>query len=86
MSALLRCSRPIHSQTVYGSATLGDVEEAAKEQAKGAGAHLEFFQTNWEGAFLERVHAARTDGTDGIVVNAGTLGNALIATQELTRL
>ena len=32
---------------------------------------LETFQTNHEGVMVERIHAALTDGTDAIVINAG---------------
>jgi 3-dehydroquinate dehydratase II len=36
-----------------------------------AGASVEHLQTELEGEFVARLHAARTDGTDAVIVNAG---------------
>lgn len=57
--------------TVYGTATLDDVVAAARAEAQALGAGLNDFQTEHEGEMLARLHAARTDGTAGIVINAG---------------
>lgn len=32
---------------------------------------LQLISRNWEGAVVDRIQAARTDGTDGIVLNPG---------------
>ena len=32
-----------------------------------------FICSNWEGAIIDKIQAARTDGTDGIVINPGAL-------------
>ena len=55
----------------YGTATLADID--ARLQALGAelGVRVSCWQSNIEGAFVERIHAACTDGTDGVVINAG---------------
>lgn len=55
----------------YGTATLADID--ARLQALGAelGVRVSCWQSNMEGAFVERIHAACTDGTDGVVINAG---------------
>jgi 3-dehydroquinate dehydratase II len=58
---------------VYGTATLRDVVAAARAEAIGAGAELVDEQHEREGDLVRRVHAARTDGTDAVVVNAGAL-------------
>ena len=55
----------------YGTATLADVVAAATAAAEAGTATLEHLQTEHEGVLIERLHAARTDGTDGVVVNAG---------------
>ena len=55
----------------YGSDTLDDINAGIKVEADALGAAVSFFQSNFEGAFVERIHAAHTDGTDGIVMNAG---------------
>ena len=55
----------------YGTATLGEVVAAARAEAEAAGAQLEHLQTEHEGVLLERLHAARTDGTAAVIINAG---------------
>jgi 3-dehydroquinate dehydratase II len=58
---------------VYGTSTLDDVVAAARSEADRAGAELVAEQHEAEGDLVARVHAARTDGTDAVVVNAGAL-------------
>lgn len=55
----------------YGTDTLDDVVAAARTEAEAAGAQLDHFQTEHEGELVARVHAARTDGTAAVVINAG---------------
>jgi len=56
---------------VYGSDTLENVVARARKQVEDSGHHFDTFQSNWEGAMIDRIHAARTDGTDAIVINPG---------------
>jgi 3-dehydroquinate dehydratase-2 len=67
---------------VYGSTTLADIEKAAREQATAAGASLRSFQSNHEGALIDRIHAARTDGTDAIIINPGGLTHTSVALRD----
>jgi 3-dehydroquinate dehydratase II len=55
----------------YGTATLADVVDAARAEAQAADATLEHLQTEHEGELVTRLHLARTDGTDAVVINAG---------------
>ncbi len=55
----------------YGTATLDDVVRAARQEALDVGASVEHLQTELEGELVTRLHAARTDGTDAVIVNAG---------------
>ena len=59
--------------TVYGTATLDDVVAAARAEAIGADAELLDEQHEGEADLLRRLHVARTDGTDAVVINAGAL-------------
>ncbi|MFP4634842.1 MAG: type II 3-dehydroquinate dehydratase [Nitriliruptoraceae bacterium] len=56
---------------VYGRVTLEEVVAAAQREAEAAGAQLDHLQTEHEGELLSRLHAARSDGTDAVIVNAG---------------
>jgi 3-dehydroquinate dehydratase-2 len=67
---------------IYGSTTLADVEQAAVSQAAASGATLSFFQTNHEGALLDRIHAARTEGVDAIVINPAAFTHYSIALRD----
>ena len=66
----------------YGASTLADVEQAAQAQAKTAGAQLACFQSNHEGALIDRIHAARTEGVDFIVINPGGYTHTSVALRD----
>ena len=67
---------------VYGTTTLADIENAAVAQATNAGAALEHFQSNHEGALIDRIHAAHTEGVDFIVINPGGLTHTSVALRD----
>ncbi|MEX1177164.1 MAG: type II 3-dehydroquinate dehydratase [Nitriliruptor sp.] len=58
---------------VYGTDTLADVVAAARAAAVDADAELDDEQHEGEGELISRLHAARHDGTDAVVINAGAL-------------
>jgi len=60
----------IREPGVYGSETLQDIENRLRKQGDRLGAELSFFQTNHEGAMLDRIHAAY-GRHDGILINPG---------------
>ncbi len=55
----------------YGTETLEDINRKLSDLAHELGVEVEFFQSNCEGRFVERIQKACTDGTDAIVINAG---------------
>jgi 3-dehydroquinate dehydratase-2 len=67
---------------VYGASTLADIEQAALAQAEAAGAALSCFQSNHEGALIDRIHAARNEGVDAIVINPGGLTHTSVALRD----
>jgi 3-dehydroquinate dehydratase-2 len=67
---------------VYGATTLADIESAATNQAAAAGASLACFQSNHEGALIDRIHAARLEGVDAIVINPGGLTHTSVALRD----
>ena len=67
---------------VYGSTTLADIEHGAIAQATAAGATLACFQSNHEGALIDRIQAARTEGVDAIVINPGGLTHTSVALRD----
>jgi 3-dehydroquinate dehydratase-2 len=67
---------------VYGAVTLADIDSAATAQAAAAGATLSCFQSNHEGALIDRIHAARGEGVDAIVINPGGLTHTSVALRD----
>jgi 3-dehydroquinate dehydratase-2 len=67
---------------LYGTDTLAGIEQAATAQAAAAGATLACFQSNHEGALIDRIHAARTDGVDAIIINPGGLTHTSVALRD----
>ena len=67
---------------VYGATTLPQIEAELTQIAKDAGAHLECFQSNHEGALIDRVHAARSDGTEVMLINPGGLTHTSVALRD----
>lgn len=54
---------------VYGRVTLPQIDQALADRAADAGVELATFQSNHEGALVDRIQAARTEKTDFIVIN-----------------
>ena len=55
---------------VYGSSTIDVLNRNIIDRAKEQGLQCEIFQSNHEGAIIDKLHAART-GFDGVIINAG---------------
>ena len=65
----------------YGTATLDDVTRALDGLAAELGVSLEHFQSNHEGALIDRIHAAM--GTcDAIIVNPGGLTHTSVSLRD----
>lgn len=64
----------------YGAATLEDLETQLKSTFKNI--EFDFFQSNHEGALIDRLHAARRDATSGIVFNPGAYTHTSIALRD----
>jgi 3-dehydroquinate dehydratase-2 len=66
---------------LYGADTLEAIEAELGRQAAGLGVALECFQSNHEGALVDRIHAARGHA-DGILINAGAFTHTSIALRD----
>lgn len=55
----------------YGTATLADIDAALQTLAAELGVAVTSFQTNHEGALVERIHQAHGDRIDAVLINAG---------------
>jgi 3-dehydroquinate dehydratase-2 len=55
----------------YGRHTLADIEAMIRALATQLGVEVTCFQTNHEGAMCERLHQARGEKPDAVLINAG---------------
>jgi 3-dehydroquinate dehydratase-2 len=66
---------------LYGAQTLADLEAQLRHQADELGVGLACFQSNHEGALVDRIHAALGQA-DGILINAGAYTHTSIALRD----
>lgn len=67
---------------VYGTTTLAQVVEQVRALGAAAGVAVECFQSNHEGAIIDRLHAARSDGTEFVIINPGAFTHTSIALRD----
>jgi 3-dehydroquinate dehydratase-2 len=67
---------------VYGRITLDEINRKLQELASTKGADLSYFQSNAEVALVERVHQARQDGTDFIIINPAAFTHTSVALRD----
>lgn len=75
---LLGTREPQH----YGATTLADINRALARRAEAAGVELEAFQSNHEGALIERLHAARGEGIRFIIINPAAYTHTSVALRD----
>lgn len=67
---------------LYGHASLAVIEAELGQMAEDAGVAMHCFQSNHEGALIDRIHAAQGDGTEYIVINPGGLTHTSVALRD----
>ncbi len=75
---LLGTREPEH----YGRVTLSDINMALARMAEAAEVDLEAFQSNHEGALIERIHAAREQGVRAIIINPAAYTHTSVALRD----
>jgi len=66
---------------IYGSTTLSDVVHMAEAHGQKLGLSVENFQSNHEGAILDRIHEARGQ-CQFIIINPGALTHTSVALRD----
>ena len=61
----------IREKGVYGTQNYDDLLDMIAKKGKENGCAIEVFQSNHEGAIIDRIQDAYFDGTEGIVINPG---------------
>lgn len=60
----------IREPGIYGNSTLADLEKMVTKKAGELGVEADFFQSNFEGEIVEKIHSAM-GAYDGIIINPG---------------
>ncbi len=67
--------------SIYGSSTLQAIEVDLQRKAKEEGVQLDCFQSNFEGALVDRIHKAIGE-VDAILINAGAYTHTSVALRD----
>lgn len=67
---------------LYGHATLDDINVRLVALGLKRQCTVHCFQSNWEGALIDRVHAARDDGTEAFIINPGGLTHTSVSLRD----
>ena len=62
----------LRDTSMYGTTTLNDIESMLLDQAKSLNVDLQFFQSNTEGAIVDKIQEL-SKGIDGVIINPGAL-------------
>ena len=61
----------IREKNIYGTQDYDALLQMIAEKGEACGCRIEVFQSNHEGAIIDRIQDAYSDGTEGIVINPG---------------
>lgn len=61
----------IREKNIYGNQDYEYLKKLIQDKAKETKNEIEIFQSNHEGAIIDRIQEAYFDGTEGIVINPG---------------
>jgi 3-dehydroquinate dehydratase-2 len=67
---------------VYGQLSLSDLNDLMADKASRLGLVLTTYQSNIEGELVNRVHQAKLDGVDFIVINPGAYTHTSVAIRD----
>lgn len=69
----------IREPAVYGSGTYAALCEKIQTYCDTKGITVSFYQSNHEGDLVDRIQAAYSDGTDGLVINPAAYTHTSVA-------
>ena len=67
---------------VYGHETLPEIDARLVREGANRGVRVVAFQSNFEGALVERVHAARGEGVGFVVINPAAFTHTSVALRD----
>ena len=67
---------------IYGKQTLAEIDHDIMQLGEQLGCKVSFFQSNHEGALIDRLHQSMQDGTSGVLINPGGLTHTSVALRD----
>lgn len=67
---------------IYGSATLDDLEDQLQAEAVAHGVNLIFYQSNHEGALVDKIGSLADAGIHAIIINPGGLTHTSVVLRD----
>lgn len=67
---------------VYGHLSLDDINQKLLAQVQESGIQLATFQSNWEGAIVDRIHQAQQENVQFIIINPAALTHTSVAVRD----
>jgi 3-dehydroquinate dehydratase-2 len=67
---------------IYGSQTLEDINAVLQKQAETSGLEVAFLQSNAEHEIVERIHQAKKEGVNFIILNPGAFTHTSISLRD----
>lgn len=62
----------IREKEIYGETAADAIEQSVVAYGKEIGIEVDIYQSNWEGAIIDKIHEARTK-YDAVIINPGAL-------------
>ena len=72
----------IREKGIYGMENYESLVRGLEEKGRAEGHEVEVFQSNFEGAVIDRIQAAYSDGTEGIIINPGAFTHYSYAVRD----
>lgn len=67
---------------IYGSLTLDEINRDLEKEAKSLGLELSFFQSNHEGALVDKIHELFDSPPVGLIINPGALTHTSVTLRD----
>ena len=67
---------------LYGKESLADIENELHNLAYDLALQVVFFQSNFEGALIDQIHCAKSQGINFIIINPGAFTQTSVALRD----
>lgn len=71
----------VREKSIYGEETTESIKQQIVALGETLGLNCEVFQSNWEGALIDKIHEGK-DSYDGAIINAGALAHYSYALRD----